>query len=115
GATRDSAVAARLSQRGGEGDAAQSAAHRRGREDGADHRVRRSGADAQECRLGHQRSHARAESARAEADRGELEGGPAMMMAIFATLLAALVLDWRGARRCAVICLMVCLILTVGL
>ena len=38
-----------------------------------------------------------------------------MMTAIFATLLAALVLDWRGARRCAVICLMVCLILTVGL
>jgi hypothetical protein len=38
-----------------------------------------------------------------------------MMIAVFATLLIALVLDHSGARRWAATCLLACLILTIGL
>ena len=38
-----------------------------------------------------------------------------MMTAVFATLLISLILDHMGSRRCAVICLLACLALTVGL
>ncbi len=38
-----------------------------------------------------------------------------MMVAIFATMTAALILDWFGKRGCAVICLAACLALSVGL